>query len=186
MGANDALRRKRSLSSKTEFGTSHAGHEAAIWKGSSKTSRLTSLDGAGTLRSARPLACSQTWKLGFAGDCECISGDNGRTGTSDSRSFAASASRSSPHRLPPVRRRGSGECPGTRRFSTPCATTSLTLSVSPEYWSLGQLNSVEPPRYGPVCPVVWEGRRRETSPYYDQSVAGLHRITQLCNVFKTI
>ena len=25
-------------------------------------------------------------------------------------------------------------------------------------------NSVEPPRYGPVCPVVWEGWRREASP----------------------
>ena len=69
-GANDALRRKRSLSSKTEFGTSHAGHEASIWKGSSKTSRLTSSEGAGTLRSASPLACLQTWKPGFAGDCE--------------------------------------------------------------------------------------------------------------------
>jgi hypothetical protein len=45
----------------------------------------------------------------------------------------------------------------------------LMLSVSPEYWFLGQLNSVEPPRYGPVCQVVWEGRRRETSPYPDQS-----------------
>ncbi|WP_246230316.1 hypothetical protein [Bradyrhizobium cytisi] len=84
-GANDALRRNRSLSSKTK---------------------------CGTLRSAILLACSQTWKPGFAGDCECISGDNGRAGTSDSWSFAASASRSSPHRLPPVRRRGSGECPG--------------------------------------------------------------------------
>ncbi|MGY3622447.1 group II intron reverse transcriptase/maturase [Bradyrhizobium sp. USDA 10063] len=147
----------------------NAGREAPIWNGSSKTSRLTSSDGAGTLRSARLLACSQTWKPGFAGDCECISGDNGRTGTSDSRSFAASASRSSPHRLPPVHQRGSGECPGTRRSSMPCATTSLTLSVSPEYWFLGQLNSVEPPRYGPVCQVVWEGWRRETSPYPDQS-----------------
>ena len=28
-------------------------------------------------------------------------------------------------------------------------------------------NSVEPPRYGPVCQVVWEGWRRETSPYPD-------------------
>ena len=30
-------------------------------------------------------------------------------------------------------------------------------------------NSVEPPWYGPVCPVVWEGWRREASPYPDQS-----------------
>src|SRR6266566_3765336 len=25
-------------------------------------------------------------------------------------------------------------------------------------------------RYGPVCPVVWEGRRREVPPYPDQSL----------------
>src|SRR5271165_1568852 len=28
-------------------------------------------------------------------------------------------------------------------------------------------NSIEPPRYGPVCPVVWEGRCREAPPYPD-------------------
>jgi hypothetical protein len=28
-----------------------------------------------------------------------------------------------------------------------------------------KLNPIEPPWYGPVCPVVWEGRRREASPY---------------------
>jgi hypothetical protein len=42
------------------------------------------------------------------------------------------------------------------------------LSVFPECSFLGQLNSVEPPWYGPVCPVVWEGWRRETSPYPDR------------------
>ena len=31
-----------------------------------------------------------------------------------------------------------------------------------------KLNPIEPPWYGPVCPVVWEGRRREVSPYPDQ------------------
>ena len=30
-----------------------------------------------------------------------------------------------------------------------------------------KLNSIEPPWYGPVCPVVWEGRCREASPYPD-------------------
>src|SRR5271168_1612307 len=30
-----------------------------------------------------------------------------------------------------------------------------------------KLNPIEPPWYGPVCPVVWEGRRREASPYPD-------------------
>ena len=33
--------------------------------------------------------------------------------------------------------------------------------------SLPKLNPVEPPWYGPVCPVVWEGRHREVSPYPD-------------------
>ena len=28
-------------------------------------------------------------------------------------------------------------------------------------------NSIERARYGPVCPVVWEGRCREASPYPD-------------------
>src|SRR5208283_4358317 len=32
-------------------------------------------------------------------------------------------------------------------------------------------NSVEPPWYGPVCPVVWEGWRREASPYPDHNEA---------------
>jgi hypothetical protein len=30
-----------------------------------------------------------------------------------------------------------------------------------------KFNPVEPPWYGPVCPVVWEGRHREVSPYPD-------------------
>jgi hypothetical protein len=33
-----------------------------------------------------------------------------------------------------------------------------------------KLNPIEPPWYGPVCPVVWEGRRREVSPYPDHGV----------------
>ena len=33
--------------------------------------------------------------------------------------------------------------------------------------SLSKLNPVEPPWYGPVCPVVWEGRHREVPPYPD-------------------
>jgi hypothetical protein len=31
-----------------------------------------------------------------------------------------------------------------------------------------KFNPVEPPWYGPVCPVVWEGRHREVPPYPDQ------------------
>jgi hypothetical protein len=42
--------------------------------------------------------------------------------------------------------------------------------VSPESSCLCGFNSIEPLWYGPVCPVVWEGWRRETSPYPDQSL----------------
>src|SRR5262249_56950227 len=98
---------------------------------------------------------------------ECISGGNGGTGITDSRSFAASVSRSSPHRSLPVHRRDSGACPDTRRFNTPYEIRCSTLLVSPESSCLCRFNSIEPPWYGPVCPVVWEGWRRETSPYPD-------------------
>ena len=40
-------------------------------------------------------------------------------------------------------------------------------SACPGFMSPQKLNPVEPPWYGPVCPVVWEGRRREASPYPD-------------------
>ena len=39
--------------------------------------------------------------------------------------------------------------------------------------------AIEPPWYGPVCPVVWEGRSREVPPYPDQSVITFDRNTQL-------
>jgi len=37
----------------------------------------------------------------------------------------------------------------------------------PAMEKLVNAQSAEPPWYGPVCPVVWEGRRRETPPYPD-------------------
>src|ERR1700692_20724 len=37
-----------------------------------------------------------------------------------------------------------------------------------EMANLVKAQSAEPPWYGPVCPVVWEGRHREVSPYPDQ------------------
>ena len=54
----------------------------------------------------------------------------------------------------------------------PCATTTSTPSVFLDSMSLPKFNPVEPPWYGPVCPVVWEGRHREVSPYPDQSALG--------------
>ena len=47
------------------------------------------------------------------------------------------------------------------------ATTISSRSVFPESMRPPKPNSVEPPWYGPVCPVVWEGWRREASPYPD-------------------
>jgi hypothetical protein len=58
------------------------------------------------------------------------------------------------------RRRSSrlmSECLDTRRFNTLYEITYSTLLVFPESMCLCQLNSIEPPWYGPVCPVVWRG-----------------------------
>jgi hypothetical protein len=63
---------------------------------------------------------------------------------------------------------GSGACPVIRRSSKPYATPISSRSVFPESMRPPKPNSVEPPWYGPVCPVVWEGWRREASPYPDQ------------------
>ena len=46
------------------------------------------------------------------------------------------------------------------------------VSVFPDSTFLPTLNPIEPPWYGPVCPVVWEGWRREVSPYPDLPVVG--------------
>src|SRR4029077_12565593 len=54
-----------------------------------------------------------------------------------------------------------------RRSNKPCATTISTHSVFPDSTSPPKLNPVEPPWYGPVCPVVGEGWHREVSPYPD-------------------
>ena len=48
-----------------------------------------------------------------------------------------------------------------------CATRISPVSVFPASTFLPTLNLIEPPWYGPVCPVVWEGWRREVSPYPD-------------------
>ena len=94
-------------------------------------------------------------------------GGNGRTAPTASRNCGAVACRSSTRRLPPARRPGSGACQDIRRSNRPCATRFSTASVFPASMFLPQLNPIEPPWYGPVCPVVWEGRRREASPYPD-------------------
>jgi hypothetical protein len=41
------------------------------------------------------------------------------------------------------------------------------ISTAADSMSLPKLNPVEPPWYGPVCPVVGEGWHREVSPYPD-------------------
>ena len=56
--------------------------------------------------------------------------------------------------------------------SRPYATTISTRSASPDSTPLLRLNPDEPPWYGPVCPVVWEGWHREVPLYPDQSAYG--------------
>src|ERR1700674_495873 len=112
--------------------------------------------------------CSPTWRHGSAEGYVCTFGGNGRTAPTASRNCGTVACRSSTRRLPPARRPGSGACRDTRRSNRPCATPFSIPSVSPGSLFLPQLNSIEPPWYGPVCPVVWEGWHREVSPYPDQ------------------
>src|SRR5712691_3924483 len=116
----------------------------------------------------QPHGCSATWRHGSAEGYVCTFGGNGRTAPTASRNCGAVACRSSTRRLPPARRPGSGACQDIRQSNRPCATPFSTPSVSPDSMLLPQLNSIEPPWYGPVCPVVWEGWRREVSPYPDR------------------
>ena len=81
---------------------------------------------------------------------------------------AVGASQSSMQRSPPVRRPVSGACPDIRPSNRLCATRISPVSVFPASTFLPTLNLIEPPWYGPVCPVVWEGWRREVSPYPDR------------------
>jgi hypothetical protein len=113
----------------------------------------------GTSASARPPACSRIWKRGSADDYGCIFGGSGRMDQIASKNSAAAASPSSTQRSPQARRRDSGVCQDTRRSNRPCGTTPSTPSVCPASMSPPKHNSVEPPWYGPVCPVVWELRR---------------------------
>src|SRR5262245_3425798 len=122
----------------------------------------------------RPLACSRTWKRGSVEDYARIFGGSGRPGAIASQNCAVVACQSPMQRSPPVHRRGSGACPDTRRSNRRCATRISTVSVFPASTFLPTLNPIEPPWYGPVCPVVWEGWRREVSPYPDPCpIAGL-------------
>jgi hypothetical protein len=79
-----------------------------------------------------------------------------RNGHNRFTSFAASASRSSPHRSLPVHRWDSGACPDTRRFNTPYEIMCSTLLVSAESSCLCRLNSIEPPCTDPYA--RWCGR----------------------------
>src|SRR5438270_11829051 len=68
---------------------------------------------------------------------------------------------------------GSGRRTGAWLAMWQCSRLSPTLSSTRSAfldWRHRQpLNPIEPPWYGPVCPVVWEGRSREAPPYPDQA-----------------
>ncbi|CAH2394365.1 RNA-directed DNA polymerase (Reverse transcriptase) [Mesorhizobium ventifaucium] len=68
---------------------------------------------------------------------------------------------------------------GHRRSNRPCATITSSLSASLGSMSLPKLNPIEPPWYGPVCPVVWEGgvARRPPIPNL-QSLKWRHALNQ--------
>ena len=104
-----------------------------------------------------------------ARDCVRTYGDSGTTAPNASRNSGAGDFPRSRRLSPPARRRRPGAWPDTWRSSRPYATTISTCSASPDSTLLLRLNPGEPPWYGPVCPVVCEGRHREVPPYPDQS-----------------
>ena len=124
--------------------------------------------GAATSVSARPRTCSRAWRGGYAEDCARTCGDSGTTAPNASGNSAAADSQRSKRPSPLARRRRAGAWPDTWRSSRPYATTISTRSASPDSTPLLRLNPDEPPWYGPVCPVVWEGWHREVPPYPDQ------------------
>ena len=63
---------------------------------------------------------------------------------------------------------GRGESPDAGHEGTESPTAKRdTQSPATGESHCRALNSIEPPWYGPVCPVVWEGRSREAPPYPD-------------------
>src|SRR6516165_7519717 len=119
--------------------------------------RHTFSGGADTLASARPHECSPTWRHGSAEGYERTSGGNGKTALTASKNYDSVAYQSSTRRLLPARRPVSGACPDIRPSNRLCATRISPVSVFPASTFLPTLNLIEPPWYGPVCPVVWEG-----------------------------
>src|SRR6266404_2145428 len=124
----------------------------------SKISRHTFSGGADTLASARPHGCSPTWRHGSAEGYVRIFGGNGRMAPTASKNYDCVACRSSRQRLLPARRPDSGACQDIRRSNRPCSTRISTASVFGASMFLLKLKPIEPPWYGPVCPVVWELR----------------------------
>src|SRR4051794_27767092 len=116
---------------------------------------------------ASPAGCSTPppWHIDAVGGRPHHHG--GKTAPTASTNCGAVACRSSTRRLLPVRRPGSGVCQDIRPSNRRCAIRISTASAFLASLFLPTLNPTEPPWYGPVCPVVWEGRRREVSPYPD-------------------
>ena len=56
---------------------------------------------------------------------------------------------------------------GSQGVEPSMAKSTLESPAPTDRLSPSTLNPVEPPWYGPVCPVVWEGRHREVPPYPD-------------------
>src|SRR5262245_13705189 len=105
---------------------------------------------------------------GYVGDCACTCGGSGGQGRDALLSYEVTACLCLGRRLQPAHPQTRGACPVTRRSNRRCATRTSTRSAFLA-WLLRQTpNPIEPPWYGPVCPVVWEGWSRKAPPYPDQ------------------
>ncbi len=64
---------------------------------------------------------------------------------------------------------------GSQGVEPSMAKSTLESPAPTDRMSPSTLNPVEPPWYGPVCPVVWEGRHREVPPYPDPMAEPVRR-----------
>ena len=119
------------------------------------------------------------WR-GYFGFCQTprVLGKSGLVDTPTTRLFFGGSGRG-PNRFAELRHRGVRKFHAAHRrladgivayvstpgSSTPCEPR-LRLPRSARLLPPNQ-NAAEPPWYGPVCPVVWEGRCREAPPYPD-------------------
>ena len=112
-------------------------------------------------------SCCATWTRGSVEDCACISGGSGRTGEPLHGTASPGRVQSSWRRVAAGSARVLAHVSDIRRCNMALRNADFDSLGLPRLACPQDAQPVEPPWYGPVCPVVWEGWSREASPYPD-------------------